>query len=119
MDIFECLFFGLFGLVSPDNLPDLQRNPVWATTLVRIVYGTYLVITFIVLLNLLIAMMEHTYDRIQEESDLEWKFGRAKLFRNMNKTSPTPTPFNMVAKLIVYVKVLFKHGGRVIVHSFR
>ena len=111
IDMFENLFFCLFGLVQPDNLPSMERNPVWANTLVKIVFGTYLVITFIVLLNLLIAMMEHTYDRIQEESDLEWKFGRAKLFRNMKKTSPTPTPLNMFAKLFVYLKVLIKHGG--------
>jgi hypothetical protein len=80
MDIFECLFFGLFGLVAPDNLPTMERNPVWATTLVRIVYGTYLVITFIVLLNLLIAMMEHTYDRIQARTVL-----LAKCFNYMTR----------------------------------
>ena len=57
--------------------------------------------TIIVLINLLIAMMSDTYCRIQEQvnleytiyleaisafqSDIEWKFGLAKLIRNMQR----------------------------------
>lgn len=37
-------------------------------------------------MNLLIAMLTDTYQEIEEESDKEWKFGRAKLIRNMQKT---------------------------------
>lgn len=40
-------------------------------------------------------MMSNTYQRIQAQSDTEWKFGRAKLIRNMNLTSPTPSPINI------------------------
>ena len=38
------------------------------------------------LINLLIAMMSDTYQRIQQQSDMEWKYGLAKLIRNMQKT---------------------------------
>ena len=65
LDTLELLFFALFGLVEPENLPPVHRNPVWTITLVKAVFGMYLVITLIVLINLLIAMMSDTYQRIQ------------------------------------------------------
>ena len=111
LDTFEILFFALFGLVEPENLPPVHRNPLWTITLVKAVFGVYLIITLIVLINLLIAMMSDTYQRIQAQSDIEWKFGRAKLFRNMNRTAATPSPMNLLTKLFTYCKVLFKYRG--------
>ena len=112
MATFELLFFSLFGLVDPDNLPTLYRSPIWVITLVKIIFGTYMVVTLIVLINLLIAMMSDTYQRIQQQSDTEWKFGRAKLIRNMNKTSATPSPLNLFTKMFYYLKVLYRHRGK-------
>ncbi len=113
LQTFEMLMFALFGLVEPENLPPAHRNPYWTLTLVKVVFAVYLLVTLIVLINLLIAMMSDTYQRIQAQSDTEWKFGRAKLFRNMNKTSATPSPLNLLTKLCVYLKVLVKHRGMI------
>ena len=110
LDTFEFLFFALFGLVEPGNLPPIHRSPIWVATMVKIVFGTYMMVTLIVLINLLIAMMSDTYQRIQQQSDIEWKFGRAKLIRNMNKTSATPSPLNLFTKLFLYFRVAYKHG---------
>lgn len=65
-------------------------------------------VTVVVLINLLIAMMSDTYQRIQAKSDTEWKFGLAKLIRNMSRTSGTPSPLNLLVKLIVYIIAIFK-----------
>jgi len=109
---FEMLFFAQFGLVDPQNMPPLNRNPWWAVPLLKAIIGVYMMITFIMLVNLLIAMMSDTYSEIDEQSDTEWKFGRAKLFRNMNKTSAAPSPINLVTKLLTYITILVKHGGK-------
>lgn len=114
LSTFEFLFFALFGLVDPENLPLVNRSPLWSISLAKLVFGTYLTLTIIVLINLLIAMMSDTYQRIQAQSDTEWKFGRAKLFRNMNKTSATPSPLNLFTKLYVYISILVKHGGNLL-----
>ncbi|VDM58892.1 unnamed protein product [Angiostrongylus costaricensis] len=58
-------------------------------------------------------MMSDTYQRIQAQSDKEWKFGRAILIRQMNKRSATPSPINMVTKLFVVLKVAFQNRLRV------
>jgi len=117
LEVFELLFFSLFGLVEPENLPPVSRSPVWSRDLIKGVFGMYLLVTLIVLINLLIAMMSDTYQRIQAQSDTEWKFGRAKLIRNMNKTSSTPAPINLLAKLFTYIRVLIKHKGKHFSHS--
>ena len=118
---FEMLFFSMFGLIDPWNLPPLSRNPWWSIPLAKAVLGVFLIIIIIMLINLLIAMMSDTYQEIEGQSDTEWnnsdtdtewKFGRAKLFRNMNKTSSTPAPVNLITKLITYCKILRKYGSQ-------
>lgn len=90
--IFEMLFYSLFGLVEPDLMPPMHSSPSFSKLIMKLVFGIYMMITVIVLINLLIAMMSNTYQRIEARSDIEWKFGRAKLIRNMIRTSPTPSP---------------------------
>ncbi|XP_033121320.1 serine/threonine-protein phosphatase 6 regulatory ankyrin repeat subunit C-like isoform X2 [Anneissia japonica] len=113
LDTLEILFFSVFGLVEPDSLPPVTRNPSFTLTLTKIVFGTYLIVTLIVLINLLIAMMSDTYQRIQAQSDTEWKFARAKLIRKMNKTFATPAPLNLFTKVITYGKLMIKHRGKI------
>lgn len=89
---FEMLFYSLFGLVEPDFMPPMHSSPAFSKIIMKFVFGVYMMITVVVLINLLIAMMSNTYQRIEARSDIEWKFGRAKLIRNMIRTSPTPSP---------------------------
>ncbi|XP_042907067.2 uncharacterized protein [Parasteatoda tepidariorum] len=93
---FEMLFYALFGLVEPDYMPPMHLSPAFAKVIMKVVFGVYMMVTVIVLINLLIAMMSNTYQRIQSQSDKEWKYGRAKLIRSMNMTLPTPPPLNII-----------------------
>lgn len=63
---FERLFFAVFGQTSPDDInSQRQSRPEWTENLFKIVYGIYMLVSVIVLINLLIAMMSDTYQRIQ------------------------------------------------------
>lgn len=104
---FELLFFSLFGLTEVDKLEKFAKDGT-TFTLAKATFGIYNVITIIVLINLLIAMMSDTYQRIQMQSDLEWKFGRAKLIRNMKRSTTTPSPLNLVTKLFSYLRLMYK-----------
>lgn len=107
------LFFALFGLTGLDKIPDVERSPPATAVLAKMVFGVYLVVTFIVLINLLIAMMSDTYQRIQAQSDTEWKFGRAVLIRDMSRKSAIPSPFNLFTNLFYSIKVLCKRTGKI------
>ena len=106
---FEMLFFALFGLIDMGSLPCLSNQPWWSIYLLKSIIAIYMLITFIMLVNLLIAMMSDTYAEIQAQSDVEWKFGRAKLFQNMNKTSSAPAPIILITKLITYITILHRY----------
>ncbi|XP_047006463.1 transient receptor potential cation channel, subfamily N, member 1 [Ictalurus punctatus] len=100
------LFFALFGLTERKDILTFHSDPI--PTLTHLVFGIYLVVTVIVLLNLLIAMMSNTYQRIQSQSDTEWKFGRAILMRDITCKSETPSPFVQFTCLF-YIMSLCKH----------
>lgn len=76
---FELLFFAVFGQTSTDSTQldkasDTQwteeeiqiiKDRSWTEVLFKIVFGVYMLVSVIVLINLLIAMMSDTYQRIQ------------------------------------------------------
>ena len=43
-------------------------------------FGIYNLINVIVLVNVLIAMMNNSYQFIADHADIEWKFARSKLW---------------------------------------
>ena len=63
---FERLFFAVFGQTSPDDINSQRSSrPEWTENLFKIVFGVYMLVSVVVLINLLIAMMSDTYQRIQ------------------------------------------------------
>ena len=46
---------------------------------------------------MLIAMMSHSFEDIQGDCDVEWKFARTRLWMNyIDEGSTLPVPFNMI-----------------------
>lgn len=92
----QTLFWATFGLVDLENF-DLtgirQYTRFWAL----LMFGCYCFINVIVVLNLLIAMMNHSYVKISKKSDIEWKFARTRLWMSYFDTGSTvPAPFNII-----------------------
>ena len=65
IDAFERLFFALFGLQRPEDLKMNNHVEEWTLQIFKLIFGAYLLMAGIVLINLLIAMMSDTYQRIQ------------------------------------------------------
>ncbi|KAH1017863.1 hypothetical protein HUJ05_008457 [Dendroctonus ponderosae] len=115
---FELLFFAVFGQTSTDQLkiPTYTKSnqnfqPYWTEVLFKIVFGVYMLVSVVVLINLLIAMMTDTYQRIQAQSDIEWKFGLSKLIRNMHRTTTAPSPINLITTWLFYLVDICKKRG--------
>ena len=109
--IFRDLFFACFGLSSIPNhqLTAVERNlnPGETGTIAVVVFALYQIVAIIVLVNLLIAMMGNTYTIIDERSETEWKFGRARIIWNMTKTTSVPIPVNIITSFFVFIQVVF------------
>ncbi|KAH8024947.1 hypothetical protein HPB51_002361 [Rhipicephalus microplus] len=115
----QTLFWASFGLIDLDNF-ELSGIQSYTRFWGLLMFGSYCVINVVVLLNLLIAMMNHSYQMIsvylafsmlrsmslsttqylalsQEHADVEWKFARCKLWMsNFEDGGTVPPPFNVI-----------------------
>ncbi|XP_012270501.1 transient-receptor-potential-like protein [Orussus abietinus] len=116
IDVGEKLFFAIFGQKDTDDFTvSLRRNkqPLWTVYLFKVSFSLYMLVSVIVLINLLIAMMTDTYQSIQSQSDIEWKFGLSRLIRKMQKTRTAPSPFNLVTTWISFLfKICRRRSGK-------
>ncbi|XP_061137982.1 short transient receptor potential channel 4b isoform X1 [Syngnathus typhle] len=92
----QSLFWSVFGLVSlyvTRVKPPHEFTEFVGTTM----FGTYNIISLVVLLNMLIAMMNNSYQHIADHADIEWKFARTKLWMSYFEEGGTlPSPFNII-----------------------
>uniref|UniRef100_A0A2C9M6I9 Ion transport domain-containing protein n=1 Tax=Biomphalaria glabrata TaxID=6526 RepID=A0A2C9M6I9_BIOGL len=73
-----------------------QRSHSTATVGIYL-YGLFIFCTNVVLLNLLIAVMSNTFQEVQDERDIEWKFARTELWLTfVEPGNPVPPPFNII-----------------------
>ncbi|KMQ96424.1 short transient receptor potential channel [Lasius niger] len=106
--VVELLFFAIFGQTTHGDFKVELDQPKWTTVLFKLTFGIYMLVSVVVLINLLIAMMSDTYQRIQAQSDIEWKYGLSKLVRNMVRTTTAPSPLNLMSTWITYLCKLCK-----------
>nr|WEY24736.1 transient receptor potential cation channel subfamily C member 5 [Aplysia californica] len=97
-EILQSLYWAMYGLVDLDNAELTPRFKHEFTEFVgKLMFGVYSWIAFIVLLNMLIAMMSNSYQLIYSQADEEWKFARSKLWISYFENSGTlPVPFNVI-----------------------
>ncbi|KAJ8982358.1 hypothetical protein NQ317_013109 [Molorchus minor] len=92
----QTLFWAVFGLIDLESF-ELNEIKIFTRFWGMLMFGTYSVINIVVLLNLLIAMMNHSYQLISERADTEWKFARSKLWISYFEEGGTvPQPFNII-----------------------
>ncbi|KAH9424601.1 Short transient receptor putative channel 1 [Dermatophagoides pteronyssinus] len=92
----QTLFWATFGLIDLDNF-ELTGIKSYTRFWGLLMFGVYSIINVAVLLNLLIAMMNHSYQLISEQADTEWKFARSKLWISYFGDGATvPPPFNII-----------------------
>ncbi|CAD5125083.1 DgyrCDS13324 [Dimorphilus gyrociliatus] len=112
MSAFRTLFWGTFGMASyfdveiagennPNNL-DYRTPTVFAG---YIMFGIYHWATVILLINMLIAMMTRSYDRIASDEDIEWKYARTRLYLDYMQTDTLCVPFNVIPTLKTLIRV--------------
>uniref|UniRef100_A0A8C1HMM3 Transient receptor potential cation channel subfamily C member 2b n=2 Tax=Cyprinus carpio TaxID=7962 RepID=A0A8C1HMM3_CYPCA len=94
-ETFSFLFWTMFGMADQAyvDMPEF----VLAEFVGRILYGIYTLIIVIVLLNMLIAMITNSFQKIEDDADVEWKFARSKLYLSYFREGLTmPVPFNII-----------------------
>ncbi|ELV10344.1 Transient receptor potential cation channel subfamily M member 2 [Tupaia chinensis] len=81
-----------------------QQAPAFPEWLTVILLCLYLLFTNILLLNLLIAMFNYTFQQVQEHTDQIWKFQRHDLIEEYHGRPPAPPPLILLSHLQLFVK---------------
>ncbi|XP_034557551.1 short transient receptor potential channel 6 [Notolabrus celidotus] len=93
---FKTLFWAIFGLSEVKSVV-INIDHKFIENIGYVLYGVYNIIMVIVLLNMLIAMFNSSFQEIEDDSDVEWKFARAKLWFSYFENGGTlPVPFNLI-----------------------
>ncbi|XP_034745351.1 short transient receptor potential channel 2-like [Etheostoma cragini] len=103
-ETFYFLFWTMFGMANQQyvDMPDF----VVAEFVGRVLYGIFTLIIVIVLLNMLVAMITNSFQKIEDDADVEWKFARSKLYLSYFREGLTmPVPFNIIPspKAVFYI----------------
>ncbi|KAM8897356.1 short transient receptor potential channel 4a isoform 1-T2 [Spinachia spinachia] len=92
----QSLFWSIFGLISL-YVTNVDADHQFTEFVGATMFGTYNIISLVVLLNMLIAMMNNSYQHIADHADIEWKFARTKLWMSYFEEGATlPPPFNII-----------------------
>ncbi|XP_057162737.1 transient receptor potential cation channel subfamily M member 2 isoform X1 [Ursus arctos] len=82
----------------------VRHEPAFPEWLTVTLLCLYLLFTNILLLNLLIAMFNYTFQQVQEHTDQIWKFQRHDLIEEYHSRPPAPPPFILLSHLHLVIK---------------
>uniref|UniRef100_A0A915CG22 Ion transport domain-containing protein n=1 Tax=Parascaris univalens TaxID=6257 RepID=A0A915CG22_PARUN len=90
------LLWSLFSITKVEDT-DVIEEHYFTEFIGSGMFIVYHMTSIIVLLNMLIAMMSHSFQRINDAADLEWKFHRTKLWMaHFDEGSSLAPPFNII-----------------------
>ncbi|KAM9170997.1 short transient receptor potential channel 2-like [Pangshura tecta] len=94
-ETFQFLFWTMFGM-EEYTVVDMPQYAL-VEFVGRALYGIFTIVMVIVLLNMLIAMITNSFQKIEDDADVEWKFARSKLYLSYFREGLTlPVPFNII-----------------------
>ncbi|XP_034395126.1 transient receptor potential cation channel subfamily M member 4a isoform X2 [Cyclopterus lumpus] len=91
-------------LIEAGEEPCLSTYANWLVVILLVIY---LLFTNIVLVNLLIAMFSYTFSKVQEHSDIYWKFQRYNLIKEYHSRPCLAPPFIIISHLHLFIKRCF------------
>ncbi|XP_015765946.1 PREDICTED: short transient receptor potential channel 5-like isoform X2 [Acropora digitifera] len=107
------LFWDVFGMME---LQDLKTSEEFVITQYagEVLLGLYAIASLLVAINMLIAMMSNTYQRVADDADIQWKFSRTRMWMQyLDEGSVMPPPFNLIPPprvVINFCRRLCSHG---------
>ncbi|XP_046844850.1 uncharacterized protein LOC124438702 [Xenia sp. Carnegie-2017] len=95
------MFWALFDKIELSNFDTKDSTFEITQETGRLLFAMYSILVVLIALNMLIAMMSHSYDYISQDDDIQWKFSRTKLWLEfMEKGSTLPAPYNLISIVI-------------------
>ncbi|KAL9954088.1 hypothetical protein ACROYT_G041582 [Oculina patagonica] len=97
-----------FSLLGSSEFDPMMSVDLPTGTLALLLYSVFLILGVILLINMLIALLSHTYERTEENSIREWSFKRAVTIEAYADYDPIPVPLNIIYR---FGKLLWHVAG--------
>ncbi|MEQ2287182.1 Transient receptor putative cation channel subfamily M member 2, partial [Ameca splendens] len=98
------------------NENQMPAFPEWLTIIMLCVY---LLFANILLLNLLIAIFNFTFQEIQDNTDKIWKFQRYELIKEYHSRPAAPPPFIILSHLCLFIRNMVQCCPRISHNEFK
>ncbi|XP_056152863.1 transient receptor potential cation channel subfamily M member 4-like isoform X2 [Lampris incognitus] len=102
-------------LIEDGEEPCRSQYGNWLVVILLVIY---LLVTNILLINLLIAMFSYTFSKVQENSDVYWKFQRYHLVVEYHSRPSLAPPFIILSHLHLFIKRYIRKVPSVKIHHF-
>ncbi|KAB5555303.1 hypothetical protein PHYPO_G00032170 [Pangasianodon hypophthalmus] len=102
-------------LVNAGAEPCREAHHNWLVVILLIIY---LLVTNILLINLLIAMFSYTFTKVQDRSDIYWKFQRYNVIVGYHSRPCLAPPFIIISHFHLFIKRNIRKVPSEKVHQF-
>ncbi|CAB1430717.1 unnamed protein product [Pleuronectes platessa] len=103
-DIDSCTMNGTDPLKPKCPVLNENQTPAFPEWLTIIMLCIYLLFANILLLNLLIAIFNFTFQQVQDNTDRIWKFQRYELIKEYHSRPAAPPPFIILGHLYLFIR---------------
>ncbi|XP_069388931.1 transient receptor potential cation channel subfamily M member 2 isoform X2 [Paralichthys olivaceus] len=103
-DIDSCTKDGTDPLKPKCPMLNENQTPAFPEWLTIIMLCIYLLFANILLLNLLIAIFNFTFQQVQDNTDRIWKFQRYELIKEYHSRPAAPPPFIIFGHLYLFIR---------------
>ncbi|XP_071453244.1 short transient receptor potential channel 1-like [Hetaerina americana] len=83
-------------LPSENSTLIITNKHVFTEAVGYIAFALFEVLSVIIILNMLIAAMSNTYQKVADNVDIEWTFGRTQVYLGYMSQTVLPPPFNLL-----------------------
>ncbi|XP_028993467.1 transient receptor potential cation channel subfamily M member 2 isoform X2 [Betta splendens] len=118
-DISTCSLNGSDPLKPKCPMLDENQIPVFPEWLTIIMICVYLLFANILLLNLLIAIFNFTFQEVQDNTDRIWKFQRYELIKEFYSRPALPPPFSIFIHIYLFIKKIIFCGSTIVSKEFK
>ncbi|KAJ8302753.1 hypothetical protein KUTeg_019149 [Tegillarca granosa] len=103
---FRTMFWSLYGRGDVDVVELGPYENRMTQDFAYWIYGIYNIVMVTILVNMLIAMMARSYENINRDADVEWKFARSKLYMDyIGDEAVLPVPLNILGLARTVIKL--------------
>ncbi|XP_020910117.1 short transient receptor potential channel 2 homolog [Exaiptasia diaphana] len=97
----------MWSLLGIEKLSQLQSNDLPSDVLAKVLYGLFLSMAVVMMMNMMIALLSNTYQQVEDNAFYEWSYRKATTIRTYVNYHPVPVPFNIISLTWMFIRHIY------------